>query len=60
MCIQSLQTYKYYNKLHFNAYTIILVYNINPNGGELTRGEYGSFFEKPGVNRALANCRGVN
>ena len=59
MRIQSLQTYKVLQQIkHFNAYTIILIYNINPDGGELTRGEYGSFIEKQGVNRARANCRG--
>ena len=38
MRIQSLQTYKALQQIkHFNAYTIILIYNINPDGGELTR-----------------------
>ena len=49
MRIQSLQTYKVLQQIkHFNAYTIILIYKINPDGGELTRGEYGSFFKKWG------------
>ena len=49
MRIQSLQTYKVLQQIkHFNAYTIILIYNINPDGGELTRGEYELFFEKWG------------
>ena len=49
MRIQSLQTYKVLQQIkHFNAYTIILIYNINPDGGELTRGEYELFFENGG------------
>ena len=37
MRIQSLQTYKVLQQIkHFNAYTIILIYYINPDGGELT------------------------
>ena len=60
MRIQSLQTYKALQQIkHFNAYTIILIYNINPDGGELTRWIW-IIFRKAGVNRAQANCRGVN
>ena len=33
MRIQSLQTYKVLQQIkHYNAYTIILIYNINPDG----------------------------
>ena len=39
MRIQSLQTYKLLQQIkHFNAYTSILIYNINPDGVELTWG----------------------
>jgi len=40
MRIQSIHTYKVLQEIkHFNAYTIILIYNINPDGVELAWGE---------------------
>ena len=50
MRIQSIHTYKVLQQIkHFNAYTIILIYNINPDVGvNSTGGEYGSFFVKRG------------
>ena len=42
MRIQSIHTYKVLPQIkQFNAYTIIPIYNINPDGCELTWGEYG-------------------
>jgi len=40
MRIQSIHTYKVLQEIkHFNAYTIILIYNIIPDGVELAWGE---------------------
>jgi len=40
MRIQLIHTYKVLQHVkHFNAYTSILIYNINPDGVELTWGE---------------------
>ena len=49
MRIQSIHIYKVLQHIkHVNAYTTILIYNINPDGVNSTRGEYGPFFEKRG------------
>ena len=40
MRIQLIHTYKVLQQIkHFNAYTIILIYNINPDGLNSTGGE---------------------
>ena len=49
MRIQLIHTYKVLQQIkHFNAYTIILIYNINPDGGWIDAGVNMDNFRKAG------------